>query len=158
MDVLIWLEETALAVWLRESISVWALPTVLTFHTMGMAVLVGSSWVLDLRLLGISAHVPLSAFRWLFGAMAAGFIVNLATGVLLFVQRATTWGTSIPFLVKMGLVFAGVATIVLIRSHVFHGGTEQGESSRRARFLAVASILVWCGAVTAGRLLAYILG
>jgi len=156
MDVLLWLEETALAVWLRESVSVWALPTVLTLHTMGMAVLVGSSWVLDLRLLGISRHVPLSAFRWLFGAMAAGFIVNLATGVLLFVQRATVWGTSIPFLVKMCLVVAGVVTIVLIRPHVLHDGEEPRGSGGTARLLAVASILVWSAAVTAGRLLAYV--
>ena len=43
---------------LRESPSVWAHPTVLTLHTMGMAVLVGASWVLDLRLLGISPQHP----------------------------------------------------------------------------------------------------
>jgi hypothetical protein len=156
MGVLAWLESSRLAVWVHESPSVWAQPTVLTLHTMGMAVLVGASWMLDLRLLGISRNVPLSAFRWVFPAVAVGLIVNLATGVLLFAQRATTWGTSIPFLIKMCLVIASVATLVPIRSHVFHSNAERLEVSGSARLLALASILAWSGAVTAGRLLAYL--
>ena len=171
MGVLIWLESSPLAVWLRESPSKWALPTVLTLHTMGMAVLVGASWVLDLRLLGISRNVPLSAFRWVFRAVAVGLIVNLATGVLLFAQRATTWATSMPFLIKICLVIASVATLVPIRSLVLRSDAEQRPStaargvpshvegrevSFSARLLAIASILAWSGAVTAGRLLAYL--
>ena len=156
MGVLVWLESTALAVWVHESPSVWAQPTVLTLHTMGMAVLVGASWVLDLRLLGISRNVPLSAFRWVFPAVSVGLIVNLSTGVLLFAQRATSLGTAIPFLVKMGLVVASVATLVPIRSHVFRGDAEPREVSGSARLLAIASILAWSGAITAGRLLAYL--
>jgi hypothetical protein len=155
MGVLVWLESTPLAVWLHESPSVWANPTVLTLHTTGMAVLVGACWVLDLRLLGISRNVPLSAFRWVFRAVAIGLVVNLATGVLLFAQRATTWGTSIPFLIKMGLVIASAATLVPIRSHVFRSDAER-EVGGSARLLAIASILAWSGAVTAGRLLAYL--
>jgi len=63
MGMLVWLESLPLSVWVHESPSVWAQPTVLTLHTMGMGVLVGASWVLDLRLLGINRNVPLSAFR-----------------------------------------------------------------------------------------------
>src|SRR3954447_4668587 len=116
MPVLNWLEMTALAVWVHESPSVWAQPTVLTLHTMGMAVLVGAAWVLDLRLLGISSHIPLSAFRWVFRAVGVGLVVNLVTGVLLFTARATTWGTAFPFLIKMVMVIAGAATLLPLRS------------------------------------------
>ena len=156
MGVLVWLESLPLSVWVHESPSVWALPTVLTLHTMGMAVLVGASWVLDLRLLGISRNVPLSAFRWVFRAVTIGLIVNVATGVLLFAQRATSLGMAIPFLVKMCLVIASVATLVPLRSLVFRSGAEQCEVSGSARLLAIASILAWSGAITAGRLLAYL--
>jgi len=155
MGFLVWLESLPLAVWVVESPSVWAQPTILTLHTMGMAVLVGASWVLDLRLLGISRNVPLSAFRWVFRAVAVGLIVNLITGVLLFACRATTWGTAIPFLIKMCLVIASAATLLPIRSYVLRSGPEQREVSGNARFLAIASILTWSGAITAGRLLAY---
>ena len=156
MGVLVWLESSPLAVWVHESPSVWAQPTVLTLHTMGMAVLVGASWALDLRLLGISRNVPLPAFRWVFRAVTVGLIVNLVTGVLLFAGRATTWGTAIPFLIKMGLVIASVATLVPLRSYVLRSDANQREVSGRARLLALGSILAWSGAITAGRLLAYL--
>ena len=155
MGILLWLESLPLSVWVHESPSVWAQPTVLTLHTMGMAVLVGASWVLDLRLLGVSRNIPLSAFRWVFRAIRVGLIVNVTTGVLLFAQRATSLGTAIPFLIKMGLVIASVATLVPLRSLVFRSDAEH-EVSGSARLLAIASILAWSGAITAGRLLAYL--
>ena len=156
MGALVWLESNPLSVWVHESPSVWAQPTVLTLHTMGMAVLVGAAWVLDLRLLGISRNVPLSAFRWVFPAVTVGLIVNVVTGVLLFAKRATSLGTAIPFLIKMFLVVASVATLVPVRSQVIRSDAESREVSGNARLLAIASILAWSGAITAGRLLAYL--
>jgi len=156
MGVLAWLESLPLSIWVHESPSVWAQPTVLTLHTMGMAVLVGACWMLDLRLLGISRTVPLSAFRWVFRVVAVGLIVNVVTGVLLFAQRATSLGTAIPFLIKIGLVIASVATLMPLRSLVFRSDADQCEVSGSARLLAIASILAWTGAITAGRLLAYL--
>ena len=156
MGMLVWLESLPISVWVHESPSVWAQPTVLTLHTMGMAVLVGASWVLDLRLLGISRNIPLSAFRWVFRAVAVSLVVNLVTGVLLFGARATSWGTAIPFLIKMVLVIASAATLVPIRSYVLRNESEQLEVSGRVRLLAIASILAWSGAITSGRLLAYL--
>jgi hypothetical protein len=156
MGVLAWLESLPISIWVHESPSVWAQPTVLTLHTMGMGVLVGASWVLDLRLLGISRNIPLSAFRWVFQAVTIALIVNVVTGVLLFAPRATALGVALPFLIKMGLVVASAAILVPLRSLVFHSDPEQREVSGSARLLAVASILAWTGAITAGRLLAYL--
>ena len=154
-----WLETTRLAEWVAQSPSVWSMPTILTLHTTGLALLVGASWVLDLRLLGISRTIPLSAFGWVFPVVAIGLVVNVITGVLLFIKAATTWGTSFPFLVKMTLVVVSVATIVPIRAHVLRGGTAAGVASEagNVRVWAIASILAWCAAVTAGRLLAYLM-
>ncbi len=156
MGVLVWLESLPLSVWVHESPSVWAQPTVLTLHTMGMAVLVGASWVLDLRLLGINRNVPLSAFRWVFPAVTVGLIVNLVTGVLLFIGRATTWGFAIPFFIKMAFVIASAATLMPLRSYVLHSDPQQSEVGGNARLLAIASILTWTAAITVGRLLAYL--
>jgi len=139
---------------MRESPDVWAFPTILTLHTTGMAVLVGASWLLDLRLLGISRTTPLSAYRWVFPAITVGLIINLVTGVLLFIKNATTWGTAVPFGVKMLLVVVSVVLLLPIRKYVNSG--EVGEIGGNARLLAIASILAWTGAVTAGRLLAYL--
>lgn len=154
--MLSWLESTSLSVWLQESPSLLALPTILTLHTAGMAVLVGTSWMLDLRLLGVGRNVPLSAYRWVFPTLAVGLFVNLATGVLLFIKNPTHWGTALPFLVKMLLVVASVATVVPVRSLILRSDAAQRDVSSNFRLLAIASILAWTGAVTAGRLLAYL--
>ena len=156
MGLLVWLESNPLGVWVHESPSVWAQPTVLTLHTLGMAVLVGASWVLDLRLLGVSRNVPLASYRWVFRAVAVAFTVNVITGVLLFAGKAQTWGTAFPFLVKMLFVAASVVILVPLRKMVLTSGPEQIEVPGNARFLALASIVAWSGAITAGRLLAYL--
>jgi hypothetical protein len=120
-----------------------------------MAVLVGASWVLDLRLLGVSRRVPLSAYRWVFPVISIGLVVNVVTGVMLFIKSATKWGTALPFLVKMVLIIASVATLAPFRSHVLRNDADS-EVNSNLRLLAIASILAWTGAVTAGRLLAYL--
>jgi hypothetical protein len=153
--VLTWLESTKLAVWLANSSSVWGYATILTLHTAGMTVLVGASWMLDLRLLGFNRRVPLSDYSWVFPAVWIGLLVNVVTGAMLFIKNATKWGTATPFLVKMLLVITSVAVLWPLRSHVLRNdaGTEV---SSNLRLLAIASILAWTGAVTAGRLLAYL--
>src|SRR5687768_13235787 len=127
---------------------------------MGVGVLVGASWVLDLRMLGINRHVPLSGFRWVFPVVWLGLFVNLVTGVLLFIKNPTTWGAALPFLIKMILVAASVATLLPLRSLVFDVSAERpeggGTAAQTARLWAIVSILAWTGAVTAGRLLAYL--
>jgi|ERR1043166_1924946 hypothetical protein len=155
MNFLTWLESLSLSVWVHESPSIWAQPTVMTLHTMGMGVLVGASWILDLRLLGISKSIPLSAFRWVFRAVAISLVVNLITGVLLFMARATLWGTAFPFLIKILLVVASAATLLPIRTYVLEHGDARGDVSSRARLLAMISIATWAAAITSGRLLAY---
>ena len=161
-----WIESFGIGLWLRESPSVWSHPTVLTLHTTGMAVLVGASWLIDLRVLGINRNVPLSEYRWAFRVIAIGLFVNICTGVLLFIKNATSWGTAMPFLVKMALVVASAATILPIRRYVLASEAAGTDASRLpaearsaeagARLLAIASIVAWAGAVTAGRLLAYL--
>ena len=151
-----WIESTGLAIWLRESPSLWALATVMTLHTGGMAILVGASWVLDLRLLGVSRNVPVSAFRWVFPVVAIGLGINLTTGVLLFIKNATVWATAIPFLIKMALVVASTATLLPLRKYVMNSDAATLAVSSDARRLAVASILTWTAAVVAGRMLAYL--
>src|SRR3954462_1031371 len=103
---------------------------------MGMAVLVGASWMLDLRLLGVSRNIPLSAFRWVFRAVAISLMINIVTGVLLFAGRATLWGTAFPFLIKRVLVAAAAATLLPLRSYVLQSGIDGQAISGRARLLA----------------------
>ena len=162
MEILTSLQSTALSAWIRESASILAFPGILTLHTFGLGLLVGASAVFDLRLLGVGGRVPLAPMRTLFTIMWVGFALNAVTGTALFVADAERRGTSLLFLLKLALVAAGVATIVLIRREVYGGTRRQPEDadhaavSATARILAVVSLVVWASAITAGRLLAYI--
>jgi len=150
------LDHSAFSTWLRGSDSIWAFPTVLTLHTLGMMVLTGASAALDLRLLGVARQIPLLALRGLFPLMWGGFWLNLMTGSMLFVSDATTKGTMPMFFAKLLFVAIGVATTVLIRREVYGRNADPIHVSSTARFLAIASIAAWTLAITAGRLLAYV--
>ena len=154
MNLLAALENSGLSTWLRGSPSLFAYPAVLTFHTLGLGVLVGTCMVLDLRILGFAPAVPLTAFAKSFRVMWLGFWVNALSGALLFAADATTKGTTTVFFAKLGLIVVGVATIPLIRRAVFGNGTAAVTPG--ARRLAVVSLVVWVAAIAAGRLMAYV--
>ena len=65
-----------------------AYPTILTLHTAGMSVVVGTCAVLDLRVLGIAADVPFASLRRAPLFVWSGFSVNALTGALLFLPSA----------------------------------------------------------------------
>ena len=150
------LEQSAFSTWLLSSNSVWAYPAVLTLHTFGMMVLVGAGVMLDLRLLGFGRGIPLDSLKALFRIMWSALILNAITGSMLFVADATKRGTSTIFLVKMLLVAGGIVTIVLIKREVYGKHPSPVAVSGTARLLAIASLLVWSAAISAGRLLAYV--
>jgi hypothetical protein len=155
MDVLAALEATSVATWLRESGSLWAYPTVLTLHTAGLAVLVGASWVLDLRLLGLAPAVPLRALERAFPVMWLGFWINGLSGVLLFAADATTKGATLLFATKLTLIAIAVINIFAIRRVVFPHGVEPA-TGPAAKVLAVSSIVLWLAAIGTGRWMAYV--
>lgn len=155
-EVLASLQASGFSTWLRESESIWALPTVLTVHTIGLGVLVGSAFAFDLRVLGMARSIPLAPLTTLFRVMWAGFWVNAATGVALFVADASRKGTSPTFIAKMMFVAVGVVTMVLLKRHIYDKNANPGGVSSTARLIALASIVAWSAAISAGRLLAYI--
>src|SRR5215471_10949337 len=155
MSVLTSLQDSAISTWLRESESFWALPAMLLFHTTGMGILVGTSWALDLRLLGVARGIPLEPLRPMFRVMWIGFWINAVTGVLLFAQEAASKGTSVTFITKMLFVVLGMVTVVLLQRDLYGNGTGAVQVSTRTKRLARISLIVWTIAITAGRLLGY---
>lgn len=156
MDTLKALEDSGFSTWLKGSPSIWAYPTVLTLHTVGLGVLVGANWVLDLRLLGVARSIPLAALAKLFRVMWIGFWINAVSGVLLFAADATTKGTTWLFMLKLAFVAVGVIVIVLTRRSVYGQGIETPRVNTSAKLLAATSLIVWIAAIAAGRYMAYL--
>jgi hypothetical protein len=154
MEMLTSLENSGLSAWLRESGSIWAYPTVLTLHTVGLALLVGGNIALDLRILGVASNVDLSALSRLFPVMWWGFGINTVSGLLLFAADATTKGTMRVFFVKLACVAGGVVVMGLMRGAI--AGQASPALRGRARTLAALSLVLWTTAITAGRFMAYV--
>ena len=75
------LEETALSQWVLGSISGY--PIVLSFHSLGLALLVGLLAVIALKVLGFMPNQPYAPFRKFMPFVWWGFAVNLVSGVVL---------------------------------------------------------------------------
>lgn len=150
-------EETGLSIWLRESPSVWAFPTVLALHTLGLGLVVGASSIVNLRILGAASRMPLKPLEQLFPIIWIGFTVNALSGVLLLMKAATTAGISGLFWTKIAVIVVSMIVVVRIKATVFSDPEVDTQPlSVRAKALAVASILLWTAAIVAGRLLAYV--
>lgn len=150
MALLAWLQGTSFARWVSASPSLWAYPSILTAHTIGLAILVGASVVLDLTLLGILPGVELRSLEKLFRIMWLGFWINAISGACLFAADATTKGTQTMFYVKMLFIALGLMIMLLIKRAAFRGSETAGAASR-GRTLAAASLACWFGAIVAGR-------
>jgi hypothetical protein len=158
MEFLSSIENSAFSEWVRTSPSLWAYPGILFLHTVGLAIVVGISVVVDLRLLGFVRQIPVAPLEPFFPVMWVGFWINAVSGTVLLAQDARAKLTSPVFGIKMTLIGLAVVDMVLIRRVVFRDPDLDTSVPGAGQFLAAASIVLWLGATTAGRLMAYLGG
>ena len=152
------LEGMPLAVAMRHDL--WLYPMVEIVHIFGFVVLVGSIVVLDLRLLGFSRSISARALSrhilpWTFGAL----VLIVPTGLLMFMAHASDLVDNRAFQVKLGLI-----TLAGLNAALFHTGAfrsfaqwDQNVSMPAAvKAHAGASLMIWAGVISCGRLLAYV--
>jgi hypothetical protein len=157
MAFLVWLEQSGFATWVRESSSLWAYPTVLFLHTIGLATVVGVTAGIDLRILGVAPELPLAPMTKVFPIIWAAFWINAVSGTTLLIADATTKLTNPVFYIKMIFIVLAVINLRMLKTRVF--GDPQIDNrplSANAKMLAATSLIFWLGATVAGRLMAYI--
>lgn len=155
-DFLLRLQESAFGVWVSSAPTLFAYPTILMLHTVGLAMVVGPAWVLDVRLLGYGARLPVETLRGVFRVMWIGFIINASTGIALFVSEADDKGLKWIFWLKLASIALALVVTTRLRRQVFGAGVASDVAPAPARSLAKASLLLWFVAITAGRLMAYV--
>ena len=134
---------------LRES--TFAYPLVNTLHIIGIALLFGSIFALDLRLIGWrrDAGGADSIAKLLLPVAIAGLLTALPAGLLLFATDARAYAASPLFQAKILLIALAVANAVWLRT------IDWREQRRTVGFGAAASILLWLGVIVCGRLIGY---
>jgi hypothetical protein len=150
------IEQTGFSIWIRESESVFAYYFILVFHTIGLSLLVGTSALIALRLLGIAPSLPLLPLRQLYRLIWGGLWLNIISGILLLFAYPTKALTNPFFYLKLALVGLAVWVMMSIERRLLGDASDVDPAMlAKARLLAVGSLLLWCGVVGTGRLLAY---
>ena len=154
---LLWLSSTGLARWINESETVFGYSGVLFLHTLGLAMAVGASVVVDLRMLGAASRISIAALLPVFRFMWIGFIVNALSGAMLFAADAPRKAANPLFEFKLVLIAVGIALMATMERSLLksQSGVALAGSERRLTRLAIASLLIWTAAIVVGRLVAY---
>jgi hypothetical protein len=157
MDFLKAIEQSGICSWIRESSSIWAYPTFIFMHSLGMGFLVGASMVIDLRLLGYGRGLPLEPMKKFFPVIWFGFGVNAASGFVLTMIDVNKWLHDPLFYIKLSCIALAMITGRLIWIQVFrNASSEDVPVGMGAKVLAMASLVLWLASITAGRLTAYL--
>jgi hypothetical protein len=152
-----WLEQTWIGGGVRESL--WLFPAIETVHLLGMAVLIGTVGVFDLRLMGWMRQRRVSdlAARLLPWSWVA-FAVQVITGTILFSSEAVKVYSNPAFRVKMLLILlAGVQVLIFQLTQRSQTGDwdEQGIVPASGKLAGAVSLVLWIGVITAGRFIGF---
>jgi uncharacterized membrane protein len=153
-----WLAGTRGSIALHESLYMYSV--VESAHVLTLCLFVGTTVMLDLRLLGWTLReVPVSEVtRRLLPWTKAGFVIMLVTGVLLFYAIPVRTYQNIFFRIKVILLLLAGVNV-----WVFHRRVEPTieewdltrATPRAARVAALVSLLLWAAVIVAGRMIAY---
>lgn len=157
MGLFTWIEGTALAEYIR--VSAYGYPIMIMLHSLGLAIMVGLSVVLSLRVLGLFKAIPFSSLYKLLRVAWIGFVVNFVSGGALFSSSATGYMVDWTFLTKMTMVILGAIFVGIMQGMIktaLATGQAGGEASSSLKTVAWFSIGAWTIAMITGRLIAYL--
>jgi hypothetical protein len=137
----------------------WLYPSVEIVHIVGIALLVGSIVVLDLRLLGLSRSLPVRRLAThILPWTAASFLLIIPSGLAMFVAHAGDLIANPVFAVKMCLILLAGANAGVFHAGIFRNAGQWDVDVMpppAARASAAVSLLIWISVIACGRLLAY---
>ena len=156
MSFLLWLELTRIGTFVRESESLLGYPTFSTLHTIGLAIIVGLSTVVAVRLLGFAPTLRLVPLKKLFPIMWFGFAINTFSGSGLAAAAATQTIPDPMFIAKITCVLGAVVILRVLQVRVFRDSELENKSlDATNKFLAGSLLCLWLLAMITGRVIAY---
>lgn len=153
-----WLNDSAVAEAIRQQF--WAYPVIEAVHILGITLLVGAVAMFDLRLLGVSRHLQVTAMaRHLLPWAYAGFGIVVGSGGLLFATDAPAIALNGAFQLKLVcIVGAGINALVFHwRFYPTVRRWNRGvKSPWKVQAIAVLSLVLWIAVIICGCLIAYV--
>lgn len=159
-DILVWIEQTGLGHWMRES-GPWTYAIVNLTHILAVSTLFGSVLVLDLRLLGVwSRRVRIADLSSaIMPAAMTGFVIAVCTGAAMLATKATAYADNPFLLIKFPAIAVGVINAAVLNTRpAWRELHVRALTPREQRQLAVfggVSLIAWLTAVACGRMIGY---
>src|SRR6185312_13288498 len=135
----------------------WMWPTCETLHFIGLTLLLGVVFVVDLRMLGILKGISFVSLHRLLPWAAFGFGVNVITGMLFFVGIPGQYIHNVAFYWKIGLVMLAGANAIYFT--IFEEPWELGpgeDAPMTAKFAAGSAVVLWLGVLYFGSMLPFL--
>ena len=130
----------------------WAYPALEVVHIIGIALLLGNLVLLELRVFGRGAALPVKDLARLSLSLAlCGFALAAASGLLMFATQPAELLSNRAFTVKMLLLMLAGCNAAW-----FHGRGSLARLDGLARVQMLASSLIWLAVVVCGRWIAYL--
>ena len=137
-------------VWLKTN--AYAYPALEAMHLIAIALVFGTVWIVDLRLLGVIRAIDVRLLaKTLLPWTLAGFALALLTGLTMFMSRVGDFISNPAFIIKMGLLFAAGANAA-----VLHARGALDDRSAITKTQAALSIVMWIAIIFCGRWIAYV--
>ena len=137
--------------WASLQSSTWAYPALEVVHLFGIGLLLGNLVLLELRVFGLGAVLPVQALARLSLTLAlAGFALAAASGLLMFGTQPAELLANRAFTLKMLLLLAAACNAAW-----FHGRGSLHKLDTLARVQMGLSTLIWLAVLTCGRWIAY---
>jgi len=131
----------------------WAF--MMDLHFIGLAMLVGSLGILDLRMLGFVKDVPVSSLHKLVPWALAGFAMNVTTGVLAFIGMPDFYTYDAAFWIKIfSILLLGLNAAAFYLTDTFNVVEHMGpgeDAPPLAKVIAASSLVLWFVVITLGR-------
>ncbi len=129
----------------------YAYPVLEALHIVGIAMLLGSLVLFELRVWGFGAALPIAPLaRLALPLTLAGFALAATTGSLMFASQPGDLIANRVFVVKMGLVM-----LAGLNAASFHARGGVARIDRTARIQTLLSVGIWLAVIFCGRWIAY---
>jgi len=156
-SLLKWMEGTAIAQFILSS--TWVFPMLETLHFIGLILLIGSLYVMDLRFMGLAKRIPLQAVLNYVPVALLGFVINLSTGILFMFTDPFRYYSNFAFRLKMsGILLAGLNAIWFKFSVDWKllMSDPTATPSSTTRLIAGISLVLWTAVIALGRWIPYL--
>jgi len=130
----------------------WAYPALEIVHITGIALLLGNLVLLELRVFGLGAALPVKDLsRLSLGIALAGFSLAAASGLLMFASQPSELLGNRAFTLKMLLLLTAACNAAW-----FHGRGSLDRLDVWARVQMLVSTVIWLAVIACGRWIAYL--